>query len=202
MFKFLQNLVDDNERHLKAYKPLVAKINSLEPEIKKLSDKQLKSKTTEFKKSLSDGEKLDNLLPEAYALVREAIFRTIGERAYDVQLMAAIALHQGSIAEQRTGEGKTHSVIFPAYLNALTGLGVHIVTPNDYLTRVGAGWYPKALNLLGITTGALIHEESFVLDPEFTDPNEKIDDRLAHLRPFIKRPVNSSTIIISLSLIT
>ena len=187
MFKFLQNLVDDNQRRLKAYKPLVAKINSLEPEIRKLSDKQLKSKTTEFKKSLSDGEKLDNLLPEAYALVREAIFRTIGERAYDVQLMAAIALHQGSIAEQRTGEGKTHSVIFPAYLNALTGLGVHIVTPNDYLTRVGAGWYPKALNLLGITTGALIHEQSFVLDPEFTDPNEKIDDRLAHLRPVSRR---------------
>jgi len=187
MFKFLKNLIDDNERHLKAYKPLVAKINSLEPQTKKLSDKQLKNKTTELKKRLSDGDKLDDLLSEAYALVREAIFRTIGERAYDVQLMAAIALHQGSIAEQRTGEGKTHSVIFPAYLNALTGLGVHIVTPNDYLTRVGAGWYPKALNLLGITTGAIIHEESFVLDPEFTDPNEKIDDRLAHLRPVSRK---------------
>jgi len=187
MFKFLQNLIDDNQRRLKAYKPLVAKINSLEPEIKKLSDKKLKDKTTEFKKRLSDGEKLDDLLPEAYALVREAIFRTIGERAYDVQLMAAITLHQGAIAEQRTGEGKTHSVIFPAYLNALTGLGVHIVTPNDYLTRVGAGWYPKALNLLGISTGAIIHEQSFVLDPDFTDPTEKIDDRLAHLRP-VSRP--------------
>jgi preprotein translocase subunit SecA len=187
MFKFLQNLIDDNQRHLKAYKPLVTKINSLEPEVKKLSDKKLKDKTTEFKKRISDGEKLDDLLPEAYALVREAIKRTIGERAYDVQLMAAIALHQGAIAEQRTGEGKTHSVIFPAYLNALTGLGVHIVTPNDYLTRVGAGWYPKALNLLGISTGAIIHEQSFVLDPEFTDPSEKIDDRLAHLRPVSRR---------------
>ncbi len=187
MFKFLQNLIDDNQRHLKAYKPLVAKINSLEPDIKKLSDKKLKDKTSEFKKRLSDGEKLEDLLPEAYALVREAIFRTIGERAYDVQLMAAIALHQGAIAEQRTGEGKTHSVIFPAYLNALTGLGVHIITPNDYLTRVGAGWYPKALNLLGISTGAIIHEESFILDPEFTDPSEKIDDRLAHLRPVSRR---------------
>ncbi|MDD2287182.1 MAG: preprotein translocase subunit SecA, partial [Paludibacter sp.] len=187
MFKFLQNLIDDNQRHLKAYKPLVTKINSLEPEVKKLSDKKLKDKTTEFKKRISDGEKLDDLLPEAYALVREAIKRTIGERAYDVQLMAAIALHQGAIAEQRTGEGKTHSVIFPAYLNALTGLGVHIVTPNDYLTRVGAGWYPKALNLLGISTGAIVHEESFILDPEFTDPSEKIDDRLAHLRPVSRR---------------
>jgi len=187
MFNFLKNIIDDNQRHLKAYKPLVAKINSLEPEFKKLSDKKLKEKTTEFKKRLSDGEKLDNLLPEAYALVREAIFRSIGERAYDVQLMAAIALHQGSIAEQRTGEGKTHSVIFPAYLNALTGLGVHIVTPNDYLTRVGAGWYPQALNLLGVSTGAIIHEQSFILDPEYTDPSEKIDDRLAHLRPVSRR---------------
>jgi len=187
MFKFLQNLVDDNYRHLNSIKPLVAKINNFESEIKKLSDKELKNKTTEFKKRLSDGAKLDDLLPEAYAVVREAIFRTIGERAYDVQLIAAITLHQGAIAEQRTGEGKTHSVIFPAYLNALTGRGVHVVTPNDYLTRVGAGWYPKALNLLGITTGALVHEESFILDPDYNDPSEKIDDRLAHLRP-VTRP--------------
>jgi len=183
MFKFLQNLVDDNRRHLNVYKPLVTKINNFEPDIKKLSDKKLADKTTEFKEKINKGAKLDDLLPEVYAVVREAIFRTIGERAYDVQLMAAIALHQGAIAEQRTGEGKTHSVIFPAYLNALTGLGVHIVTPNDYLTRVGAGWYSKALHLLGISTSAIIHEESFILDPDFIDPNEKIDDRLAHLRP-------------------
>jgi len=187
MFKFLQNLVDDNYRHLNSIKPLVAKINSFEVEIKKLSDKELKNKTVEFKKRLSSGAKLDDLLPEAYAVVREAIFRTIGERAYDVQLIAAITLHQGAIAEQRTGEGKTHSVIFPAYLNALTGRGVHVVTPNDYLTRVGAGWYPKALNMLGISTGALVHEESFILDPDYIDSSEKIDDRLAHLRP-VTRP--------------
>ena len=183
MFKFLENLIDDNRRHINAYKPLIAKINALEQDIKKLSDKKLAAKTTEFKEKIKNGTKVDDLLPEAYAVVREAIFRTIGERAYDVQLMAAIALNQGAVAEQRTGEGKTHSVIFPAYLNALTGLGVHVVTPNDYLTRVGAGWYPKALNFLGITTGAIVHEESFILDPEFTDTNEKIDDRLAHLRP-------------------
>jgi len=183
MFKFLQNLVDENRRHINAFKPQVAKINALEAEIKKLSDKKLADKTIEFKEKIKNGTKLETLLPEAYAVVREAIFRTIGERAYDVQLMAAIALNQGAVAEQRTGEGKTHSVLFPAYLNALTGLGVHVITPNDYLTRVGAGWYPKALNLLGITTSAIIHEESFILDPEFTNPNEKIDDRLAHLRP-------------------
>lgn len=183
MFKFLEKLFDDNERHLSLYRPLVNKINSYETEIKKLSDKKLSDKTTEFKKRLKDGEKLDSLLPEVYAVVREAIFRTIGERAYDVQLMAAIALNQGAIAEQRTGEGKTHSVIFPAYLNALAGKGVHVVTPNDYLTRVGAGWYPKALHLLGLHTAAIVHEESFILDPDFVNPNEKVDDRLAHLRP-------------------
>ena len=183
MFKFLQNLVDDNRRHINGYKPLVTKINSLETEIKKLSDKKLAAKTTEFKEKINKGVKLNDLLPEAYAVVREAIFRTIGERAYDVQLMAAISLNQGAVAEQRTGEGKTHSVLFPAYLNALTGRGVHVITPNDYLTRVGAGWYPKALNFLGITTAAIVHEESFILDPEYTDPSEKIDDRLAHLRP-------------------
>lgn len=187
MLKFLENLFDENQRRLKSYQPLLSKINSLEPEIKKLSDKELAKKTAEFKEKIKNGTNLDDLLPEAYAVIREAIFRTIGERAYDVQLMAAIALHQGSIAEQRTGEGKTHSVIFPAYLNALTGLGVHVVTPNDYLTRVGAGWYPQALNFLGISTSAIVHEESFILDPKYTDPNEKIDDRLAHLRPVTRQ---------------
>ncbi|MCX6726635.1 MAG: preprotein translocase subunit SecA, partial [Candidatus Shapirobacteria bacterium] len=147
MLSFLKSIVDDNFRHLNSYKPLVSKINSLEDSISKLSDKKLADKTVEFKKKLKQGTALDDLLPESFAVVREAIKRTIGERAYDVQLEAAITLHQGNIAEQKTGEGKTHSVIFPAYLNALTGKGVHIITPNDYLTRVGAGWYPKALNL-------------------------------------------------------
>lgn len=183
MLNFLKNLVDDNRRHLSSFEPLVKKINSFEADIKKLSDKNLASKTEEFKKRYADGEPLEKLLPEAYAVIREAIFRTIGERAYDVQLLAAIALHRGAIAEQRTGEGKTHSVIFPAYLNALTGKGVHIITPNDYLTRVGAGWYPKALEKLGISTACIVHEQSFILDSAFTDPSETVDSRLAHLRP-------------------
>ena len=97
-------------------------------------------------------------------------------------MIAAIALHQGAIAEQRTGEGKTHSVIFPAYLNSLTQNGVHIITPNDYLTKVGTGWYPRALHLLGVTVAGIIHEQSFVYDPEFTDESQKFDDRLAHFR--------------------
>ena len=183
MLKFIKNIFDDNRRRLSSYQPLIDKINSYQDEYSKLSDKQLAAKTEHFKKELEKGKTLDDLLPEAFSTIREAIFRTIGERAYDVQLMSAITLHQGDIAEQRTGEGKTHSVIFPAYLNALTGKGVHIITPNDYLTKVGAGWYPKALNLLGISTAAIVHDQSFILDPEYTDQSVKHDDRLAHLRP-------------------
>jgi len=183
MFNFLKNFFDENVKRIKSYQKIVDQINSFEEKISKLTDKELSQKTDYFKQQLDKGKTLNDILPESFAVVREAIKRTIGERAYDVQLMSAITLHQGAIAEQRTGEGKTHSVVFPAYLNALTGRGVHIVTPNDYLTRVGAGWYPKALNLLGISTSCIVHEQSFILDPEFTDESEKIDDRLAHLRP-------------------
>jgi preprotein translocase subunit SecA len=187
MLNILKNIFDENRRRIVSYKPIIEKINSLENEISALSDSKLANKTEEFKKELEKGKTLDDILPEAFAVVRESIKRTIGERAYDVQLMSAIALHQGAIAEQRTGEGKTHSVIFPAYLNALTGKGVHIVTPNDYLTRVGAGWYPQALYKLGISTACMVHEQSFILDPEFTDESEKIDDRLAHLKPITRK---------------
>ena len=183
MFNFLKNFFDENVKRIKSYQKIVDQTNSLEEKISKLTDKELSQKTEYFKEQLNKGKTLDDILPESFAVVREAIKRTVGERAYDVQLMSAITLHQGAIAEQRTGEGKTHSVVFPAYLNALTGKGVHIVTPNDYLTRVGAGWYPKALHLLGISTSCIVHEQSFILDPEFTDESEKIDDRLAHLRP-------------------
>jgi len=183
MFSLLKNIFDDNAKRIKSYQKIISKINDSESEITKLNDEELSQKTVYFKKQLKKGKTLDDLLPEAFAVVREAVKRTIGERAYDVQLMSAMTLHQGAIAEQKTGEGKTHSVIFPAYLNALTGKGVHIITPNDYLTRVGAGWYPQALHLLGLSTSCIVHEQSFVLDPEYTDETEKIDDRLAHLKP-------------------
>jgi len=187
MFNLIKNLFDENAKRLKSYQPLIKKINDFESEISKLDDNQLAAKTTYFKELLKEGKTLDNILPEAFAVCREAINRVIGERAYDVQLMSAITLHQGAISEQRTGEGKTHSVVFPAYLNALTGLGVHIVTPNDYLTRVGAGWYPKALDFLGISTSCIVNEQSFVLDQKYTDKDETIDDRLAHLRPVTRQ---------------
>jgi preprotein translocase subunit SecA len=187
MLSFLKSLFDENKKSINSLKPVVEKINSFEAEIKKLSNEKLTNKTTEFRNRLKKGETLDAILPEAYAVCREAILRTIGERAYDVQLMAAVTLHKGSIAEQRTGEGKTHSVIFPAYLNAISGKGVHIITPNDYLTRVGAGWYPRALKLLGLTTSAIVHEESFILDPDFTSAVNSVDTRLLHLKPVSRR---------------
>lgn len=187
MIAFLNQLVDPTARRLASSKKIVLKINQLEPDTKSLTDTDLYDKTIYFKDLLKNGKSLDEILPEVFAVVREAIFRTLGERAYDVQLQAAITLHQGSIAEQKTGEGKTHSVIFAAYLNALLGKGVHIVTPNDYLSQVGAGWYPRALHKLGLTTGCIIHEQSFIFDPNYKIEGEPFDERLSHLRPVSRK---------------
>ncbi|HRS23046.1 MAG TPA: preprotein translocase subunit SecA, partial [Candidatus Woesebacteria bacterium] len=187
MFNPFKSLFDENAKRIKSSQKIIAEINDFEPKITKLSDKQLAQKTDEFHSRLAGGETMDQLLPEAFAVVREAVKRTVGERAYDVQLIAAITLHQGAIAEQRTGEGKTHSVVFAAYLNALTGKGVHIITPNDYLTKVGTGWYSQALHFLGLSVAGIIHEQSFVYDTKFTDPSEKFDSRLTHLRPISRK---------------
>ncbi len=183
MFKFLSSIFDLNTRELKSYQSIINQINSLEPKFKKLSDAGLKKYSQKLKQKALAGESLDNLLPESYALVRQAIERTVGQRAFDVQLASSICLHRGKISEQRTGEGKTHSVVFAAYLNSLTNQGVHIVTPNDYLTKLGTGWYTPALHMLGVEVAGIIHEQSFMYDPKFTDPDQKFDDRLAHLRP-------------------
>src|SRR3990167_2151698 len=144
-----------NQRQLKKLEPIVAKINSLEPEITKLSDDELKNKTTQFRERLAKGETLNDLLPEAFAVVREASRRTIGQRHFDVQLMGGIVLHQGKISEMKTGEGKTLTATLPLYLNALEGKGVHLVTVNDYLARRDAEWMAPIFNILGITVGAL-----------------------------------------------
>ncbi len=194
MFEAFKNLFNEDLRRVNSYKPIIQKINDFESDFSKLKDNELSQKTVYFKELLKEGKTLDDILPEAYAVVREAIRRIIGERAYDVQLIAAITLHQGAIAEQKTGEGKTHSVVFPAYLNALTEKGVHIVTPNDYLTRVGAGWYPKALKFLGISTSCIVNEQSFVLDLDYTDPSETIDERLSHLKPVTRQEAYLSDI--------
>ena len=146
-----------NDRKVKSVRPLVAKINALEPEFVALSDDGLKAKTAELQQRVqTGGESLDSVLPEAFANCREAAKRALGLRAFDVQLMGGIFLHQGNIAEMRTGEGKTLVATFPAYLNALTGRGVHVVTVNDYLARRDAEWMSKVYSALGLTTGVVV----------------------------------------------
>ena len=148
-----------NDRKIKATRPLVEKINAFEPEFEALSDEGLIEKTQEFKKRVANGESVDALLPEAFANCREAARRALGLRAFDVQLMGGIFLHQGNISEMKTGEGKTLVATFPAYLNALTGRGVHIVTVNDYLARRDAEWMSKVYGALGMTTGVVYPQQ-------------------------------------------
>lgn len=146
-----------NERKLVEIQPLVQKINSLEPEIQKLSDQELKNKTQEFKKRIKNGENLNKILPEAFACVREASIRTTGQRHFDVQLLGGIILHQGNISEMKTGEGKTLVATLPAYLNSLTEKGVHVVTVNDYLAKRDSEWMAKIYNFLGVNVGCIIN---------------------------------------------
>ena len=158
---FIDKLLGNtSESRVKKLMPQVQRINSLEPEMHALSDQALRAKTAEFKERLGAGETLDDLLPEAFAVVREAAQRTIGQRHFDVQLLGGIVLHQGRIAEMKTGEGKTITETLPAYLNALTGHGVHIVTVNDYLAKRDAQWMGKIYRFLGLTVGCIVHELS------------------------------------------
>ena len=168
-----------NDRKVKATRPLIAKINALEEEYKALSDDGLRAKTEEFKKRLGEGETLDDLLPEAFANCREGARRAIGLRAFDVQLMGGIFLHQGNIAEMKTGEGKTLVATFPAYLNGLTGKGVHVVTVNDYLAKRDADWMSKVYGFLGLTTGVVYpsqpdaeKREAYLCDITYATNNE------------------------------
>ena len=156
--KLLKSIVGSrNDRELKRMNPLVEEINRLEPAFKTLSDTELRAKTDEFKARLSAGESLDDLLPEAFAAVREASVRTLGMRHFDVQLIGGIVLHEGKIAEMKTGEGKTLAATLPLYLNALTGKGVHLVTVNDYLARRDAEWMGSIYKMLGLTVGVIVH---------------------------------------------
>ncbi len=147
-----------NDRKLKKYWPLVAKINALEPEVEKLSDADLRARTETFRARLAKGEDLDALLPEAFATVREAAKRTLGQRHFDVQLIGGMVLHEGRIAEMKTGEGKTLVATLPVYLNALTGKGVHVVTVNDYLAKRDAAWMGAIYEFLGLKVGCIVHE--------------------------------------------
>ncbi|MFZ5365404.1 MAG: preprotein translocase subunit SecA [Patescibacteria group bacterium] len=158
---------DPNQKEINKIMKVVEQINQLEPEFKALSDADLKAKTSYFKSQLKDGKTLDDILPEAFAAVREASSRTLGQRHYDVQLVGAMALYRGQIAEMRTGEGKTLTATAAVYLNALAGRGVHLVTVNDYLSRRDAVWMGQVYNFLGLSVGCLQHEKAFLYDENF-----------------------------------
>ncbi len=186
MINVLSRFFDTSQKELKKIQPLIDRINDLENKYQKLKDSDFPKQTAKFKTQLKKGEKLDDLLPDGLASIREAINRTVGERAFDVQLMSAIVLHKGMVSEQKTGEGKTLSAALTAYLNGLSGKGVHIVTVNDYLARRDAGWYGQALHFAGLSVGCIIHEQAFLFDPDFIQAGQE-DERLRHLKPVERR---------------
>lgn len=176
---FLRDILDENAREIKKYEKRVRIINDWEPEIQALSDDALKGKTAEFKARLEQGEELDDLLPEAFAVVREASRRVIGQRHYDVQLIGGMVLHDGRIAEMKTGEGKTLVATLPSYLNALTGKGVHVVTVNDYLATRDSEWMGQIHRFLGLSVGLIVHglnydqrREAYAADITYGTNNE------------------------------
>ncbi|TMF89048.1 MAG: preprotein translocase subunit SecA [Chloroflexi bacterium] len=175
-------LGDPNAREVKRHLEWVADVNELEPLLQKLSDDELKARTAEFRQRVEQGEGLDDVLVEAFAVVREAARRSIGLRPFDVQLVGGIVLHQGKIAEMKTGEGKTLVAVLPLYLNALEGKGAHLITVNDYLARRDAGWNAPIYQALGMTVAVIGHEMSLLYDPDFLDETHP-DPRLQHLRP-------------------
>jgi preprotein translocase subunit SecA len=187
---------DPTERALSKYRAVVDQINALEPQMKQLSEAQMREKTDEFKRRLANGETIDDIMVEAFALVREAAVRTIGLRHYDVQLIGGMVLHQGRIAEMKTGEGKTLVATLPLYLNALEGHGAHLVTPNDYLSKYGLQQMGPIYHLLGLTAGVIQNTSgdpntgSFLFDPSF--PSE--DDRYQNLRPCTRREAYAADI--------
>jgi preprotein translocase subunit SecA len=214
---FLTKLFNrSNTKNVKEFEPLVAQINAFEPALKVLSDADLRAKTDEFKKTLADPkyktpkEALDAILPEAFAVVREASRRTLGQRHFDVQLLGGMALNSGAIAEMRTGEGKTLVATLPAYLNAITGKGVHVVTVNDYLSRRDAAWMGQIYSFLGLSVGILNNEASYLYDPTHkakaendisSDPVDKERDQLGafkvvheFLRPVSRREAYAADI--------
>ncbi len=186
-------LGDPNKKVIGGLKPLVDQVNALEAEISKFSDESLKQETDTFRQHLQGDQTLDTVLPRACAVARESIRRTVKQRAYDVQIMAAATLHQGQIAEQKTGEGKTLSAVIAAYVNALEGNGVHVVTVNDYLARRDAGWYGPAMHAIGISVGCIAHEQAYQYDPEYT-ADDVADPRLAHLKPVSRKEAYASDI--------
>jgi len=187
MFNLFKKFFDYNERELSRMRQKVEAINSLEDKARRMKDDDFPKETKKLKEMVQSGEKtLDEILPWSFAIVREGARRVLGQRHFDVQLLAGIALHEGKIAEQKTGEGKTLSATTAMYLNALTGKGVHLVTVNDYLARIGTGWMGPIFHFLGLSASAIIADQSFIYDPKFKD-EEAQDWRLTHLRPISRK---------------
>jgi preprotein translocase subunit SecA len=201
MLKFLTDLFDENKKTLKRYQVTVDQINSLEPHIKKLSDAKLAAQTKVFKDKIakahkqgkSDQDILNELLPEAFATVREVSRRVLGMRHFDVQLIAGIALHHGTVTEQKTGEGKTLTVTAPLYLNALLGKGSHLVTVNDYLAEVGVGWMGPVYHFLGLSTSVIVHDRAKLYNPD-VDSEERGDERLEHFQDISRQAAYAADI--------
>ena len=166
---------DANEKYLKKLHIIVEKINSLESEIKQLSDEKLEGKVMEFKERIKKGESLDDILPEAFAVVREAARRTLNQRHFDAQIIGGIVLHQGKIAEMKTGEGKTLAATLPFYLNALEGKGCHLITVNDYLTKRDMVWMGQIYHALGLSVGCIVHDAAYIYDPGYLQENVELE---------------------------
>ncbi|MDD3046545.1 MAG: preprotein translocase subunit SecA, partial [Candidatus Pacebacteria bacterium] len=180
MFNLTKIFGDANEKYIRSLEPILKQIEIFGEEYSKLKEEDFPLKTQEFKERISKGETLDDLLPEAFALLREASTRTIKQRQFKVQLIGGIVLHQGKIAEMKTGEGKTLTATLPLYLNALSGKGVHLVTVNDYLARMHMVWMGQIYDYLGMTVSCLNHEQSFVYDKNFKkeDESDEVRDAL------------------------
>lgn len=203
MFKKLVSKIvgDPNEKIIKELQPIVDEVAALEPQFQAMADEALKGETAVLKQRLENGETLDDILPHAYALVREASRRTTGMRHYDVQIMGGILLHRGEIVEMRTGEGKTLVTTLPLYLNALTGKGVQLVTVNEYLARRDGGWMGNIYHLLGLSTGCIGPQQfSALFDPDYVNPGAELEDeRLVHWRPCTRKQAYQADITYGIS---
>ena len=192
--KFLQGVFGDAQKKvLKKLWKRAQEITKLEPKYEKLSDKELASRTEEFKKQLEKKKSLDEILPDVFAVAREASKRILGMRPYDVQLIGGMVLNMGAVAEMKTGEGKTLVAMLPAYLNALTGEGVHVVTVNDYLAQRDAGWNGPVYDFLGMSVGVIINNASFIYDKEYEN-EEHDDERFRHLKPCTRKEAYNADI--------
>lgn len=195
MFSIFNKILGDpNQKIVKKLQPIIDKINSLEPEFEKMTDSQIKEKTFSFKERLKKGETLDDILPEAFANVREAAKRTIKQRHFDVQLIGGIILHEGKIAEMKTGEGKTLVATLPLYLNALEGKGAHLVTVNDYLARRDINWMGPIYHKLGLVGACINHEKSYVFSPKVASDNNEATIEYENLREVSRREAYAADI--------